>query len=1072
MDKHPRLTFLGLLKVSLLGVAFPLLLTSHNWARANIKQDNSLLYAQTPGQSTPQPTKSGEIKKTNSPPQEKKQEEEEKSDEEKKQDLPWFVPPIGLGVLVVLYGGVLWFRPLWLLWLPAELKIPKMGMLPEFNLPLGFVIWLKYRPRVLDAWIKKHIDTWRKEFNKYETVSRRENYVSLTIDLLDTNKKDSNKQQQKLIAKDLRKFFKKDKRLRILIWGDGGTGKTTIACQIAKWAMAEDKEERLTEHSMLPVLIEQEPKSPSDKDSERQKSLSDEGTESLIKDIMRKIQDLTNTQHQIVDELLIKQLLRQHRILLIWDRFSEMNIDTRQKIDPTQSDFPANVFVVTSRKEENGIGQIDIKIKTIPLDGVDFTNFIKSYLKTSDEWKLFEKNQDNFLKECAQLVVTFGSKKSIIPLFAKFHADRMVNVQKNLSITERFPDNIPDLIIEDLKTLNSDVERSIDNQEFHTWEENAKLIAWKCLEEKYQPNYVDRKSIADALGGEKGEKILTYFHEKLHLIKPGESETIKFVFDTVAEYLAGLYLVEFYKEDKEKWDTFLKTIDSDPDKNQEIKGFLLAVRECCITKGGKEIHSYVADKLGELAGLDLKAEKQEKQKQRIDRFISDLSDSELGQQSKEAAIQELQNMARKDQYALEALLTTLKINDVIVCGGVAKALGNLGNSSRKVLDGLLARLEDKDESVRTNVVVALGKLVSKLETVPNNLLQKLLINLQNMDQYVLHYHIVQALGNLRNPFDRVLTELLLCLQNKDYSNDVHQAAAEALGKLGNASHQVINGLLECLKDKDYEPNVHQAAAEALGKLGNISEPVLNALLARLQDKNEDFNVRQATAEALGKLGNASEQLVDRLLALVLDRDEYLHYNAIQPLRYLGNTSRLIVVDKLLVRLQDKNDDVDVRSKAATALGMLDIASESVLDGLLARLQDKNDNFDVRSKVPLALTILGNASKSVLDGLLASLQDKEDHILIRRFTAEALGKLGNASKSVLDGLLASLQDKEDHILIRCFAAEALGKLGNASKEIIDELSARSKDTNENSEVRDAATKTLEVLTKSNNPSENI
>ena len=51
MDKHVRLPFLGLLKLSLLGVAFPLLLTSHNWVQANTKQDNSLLYAQTPASS-------------------------------------------------------------------------------------------------------------------------------------------------------------------------------------------------------------------------------------------------------------------------------------------------------------------------------------------------------------------------------------------------------------------------------------------------------------------------------------------------------------------------------------------------------------------------------------------------------------------------------------------------------------------------------------------------------------------------------------------------------------------------------------------------------------------------------------------------------------------------------------------------------------------------------------------------------------------------------------------------------------------------------------------------------------
>lgn len=54
MTKHANQPFLAFLKVALLGVSFPLLLTSHNWAQANTKQDNSLVYAQTPAKSTPQ----------------------------------------------------------------------------------------------------------------------------------------------------------------------------------------------------------------------------------------------------------------------------------------------------------------------------------------------------------------------------------------------------------------------------------------------------------------------------------------------------------------------------------------------------------------------------------------------------------------------------------------------------------------------------------------------------------------------------------------------------------------------------------------------------------------------------------------------------------------------------------------------------------------------------------------------------------------------------------------------------------------------------------------------------------
>ncbi|MDF5709220.1 MAG: HEAT repeat domain-containing protein [Nostoc sp. S4] len=770
MDKHARLPFLGLLKVSVLGVAFPLLLTSHNWAQANTKQDNSLLYAQTPAQSTAQPSKSGEVKKINSPPQEKQQEEGEKSDDEKKQNLPWTVTVAMFGVVAILYLGVLKFYPLLLLRLPAELKIPKPITPVEFKLPLGFVIWLKYRPKVLDTWVEKHIRTFMDKFDKYETVSRRKNYVSLPVDLSVTKEHE----QQELRADDLRKTFKKDKRLRLLIWGDGGTGKTTIACQIAQWAMANDKEKRLAEHLMLPVLIEQEPK-----------SQSGEGIKALMEDIVGQIQELTDGEQKIVDELLVEQLLRQRRILLIVDRFSEMNSDTRDKINPKLRDFPANALVVTSRIEEGNIGEIDIKINTLPLDGVELTNFIKQYLKKNDKWKLFENDQQNFLKECAKLAGIVGDKKTIIVLLAKLYADRMVNAKENLRGTKHSPDNIPDLIVEYLKTLNSDAQRRT-NQEYHTFEADAELIAWECVQQDYKPNYVDRGSIVTALGKEKADKILKYFEDELYLIKTGRSDTIRFALDTLAEYLAGLHLVKYhYKNDENKWNEFIKKVDPDENKRKESKGFLLAVRECCITKDQEKVPSFVADKLGELAGLDLEAEKQEKHKQRIDRFISDLSDSDLQLQSKLAAVKELQNMAATNQYALDGLVKALQIDDMTVCADAVAALGNLSNNSKQVLDELLTCLRTKkDDNVRTNVVVALGKLGNASKQVLNELLALL----KDQDESGLHYNVVVALGKLKNDSKRVLDGLSARLEDADENSVVREAATEALELLKKLSN--------------------------------------------------------------------------------------------------------------------------------------------------------------------------------------------------------------------------------------------------------------------------------------------
>ena len=58
-------------------------------------------------------------------------------------------------------------------------------------------------------------------------------------------------------AKQLGKAICQDRGC-LLIWGEGGAGKTTLACQLGLWSLAVDPSQRPCDHLMLPVLIEHE----------------------------------------------------------------------------------------------------------------------------------------------------------------------------------------------------------------------------------------------------------------------------------------------------------------------------------------------------------------------------------------------------------------------------------------------------------------------------------------------------------------------------------------------------------------------------------------------------------------------------------------------------------------------------------------------------------------------------------------------------------------------------------------------------------------------------------------------
>ncbi len=995
MTKHASQGLFALLKLALLGISIPLVVTNQSWVQANTRQDNRLEYTQAPAQSTPQPSSSTDVKKTSQPAEEKAQEESEKADKEKQQEPSLIVIAVGVGAILILYLGVLGLRPLWLLWLPAELKIPKIGVIPEFKLPLPVLRFIKYRPRVLNAWVEKHIDTFRKKFLDNETVIERKDYVPIPVRL-------DNREIKELTADSLSETFKQEKRVRLLIWGEGGSGKTTLACQMAKWAMENnDTSKRLTEHLMLPILIEQE-----------LDSKSGEGMKPLLEAIGGQIEDLIDSEQPISDELL-EQLLRQRRILVIVDHLSEMSKETREKIPPNLRDFPANALVVTSRLEEKFQG-IDTKIKTLRFDGEELVSFIKNYLEKLDKWTLFENDQEEFLQECSQLVRIVGDKKTITVLLAKLYAERMINAKENSSVSERSLDNVPDLILDHLAKLHGQATR--DTQiPYASVREDAKFIAWKCLEQDFKPSHVERAAVFED-DRKDAEACLEYFEKHLHLIQRVgyDKNQIRFALDPLAEYLAGLYLVENDgKDNEESWSRFLARVENKPGDHEDIKGFLLAVRDCCLAKGSEaKVPGFVAEELGKLAGLELEALKQEQLRQRIKRLVRDLCVPEA--EDRKRAAEELGKIGLAAKIATPALVKVLTDKDSSqVRSSAAEALGKLGNASPEVLQGLLALLTDQESWVRRSVAEALGELGNASPEV----LQGLLALLTDQESQV-RSRATYALGNLGNASEKVLQGLLALLT--DQESQVRSRAAYALGNLGNASEEVLQGLLALLTDED--SNVCSSAAYALGNLGNASEEVLQGLLALLTD--EDSDVRSSAAEALGKLGNASPEVLQGLLVRLTHNDFNVRSSAAEALGNLGNASEE-VLQGLVALLTDK-DSSQVRSSAAKALGKLGDASEEVLQGLVALLTDTYSQ--ARYSAAEALGNLGNASEEVLHGLLALLTDKDSWV--RCSAAITLSKLGNASEEVRQGLVALLTDKESWV--RRIAAMALEKLRNASE----------------------------------------
>jgi hypothetical protein len=93
-------------------------------------------------------------------------------------------------------------------------------------------------------------------------------------------------------------------------------------------------------------------------------------------------------------------------------------------------------------------------------------------------------------------------------------------------------------------------------------------------------------------------------------IDPGFSATtVKIVLDPVAEYLAALHLTAYCQQEDpdQRWQQFRQTVDDDPANVPTIRGFLLAVRNCCEQE--RKLPEGVLDWLNDRADFDPKAQK-------------------------------------------------------------------------------------------------------------------------------------------------------------------------------------------------------------------------------------------------------------------------------------------------------------------------------------------------------------------------------------------------------------------------------------------------------------------------------
>ncbi|NDJ17632.1 HEAT repeat domain-containing protein [Myxacorys almedinensis] len=739
--------------------------------------------------------------------------------------------PAIAGALLYLVGmPSLWFalllvRPSWLLKLNnalqpyTDFEIP-IPMGNSIKVPLRFVLfvgWFHYHPRVLDAWVNQQIAGAREGFAHKNTVSDRKVYIPIPVVL-------NGNTVPELANNDLHTTFW-DGRQCLLIWGEGGIGKTSLACHLAKWAMADQKSHRLCHHRMLPVLIEQELdfKLP-------------EGKNPFREAIRGQVQALIDASEPISDDFLEK-LLRQRRILVIVDRLSELSEETRQQIRPGHPDFPANALIVTSRAEEVLDEVPKTTIKPLRIEGNRLSSFLEAYLMQRSKRELFTDSE--YFDACSQLSKMVG-QRHITVLLATLYAEQMIGKKEGINDESALPDNIPDLMLSYLNELNRDTpDDTPDNLTVH---EDAKIIAWECLQQYYRPAPAKRDVILAKLRSssasqrelpsgseEESAKLrLKHLEKRLRVVQalgPAQDQ-ICFALDPLAECLAALHLVDLYGSDKALWDEWLMFADAVPGAPESIQGFLLAMRDCCLTRGSEiDIPDYVLGELGQRVGLSAETLRKSQVEQRMRRLTPLLSTGDTI--ARLDAIRELGELGAAAKGVLPALVRELQDRDWRIRREVAWSIGLIGSEARMAIPALIERLRDPDRRVSGEAIAALGKIGTAA-------LPALITALESQPAYV-RSTAAWVLSSFNAAAKPAIPALTAALRDDDWQ--VRWVAAYALGCIGPDAKSAIPVLIEAFRG-EYEL-VSKEASRTLWRISGEAEAIVAALgdIGRGNDRN-------------------------------------------------------------------------------------------------------------------------------------------------------------------------------------------------------------------------------------------
>lgn len=477
----------------------------------------------------------------------------------------WLVAPAAvILVLMLIRALILWVRPAWLVRMGSvtrvisELKLPEGWSWVETLIRLVTLERVFYPPRALDAWLELRMDAVRDGFERIAAVRERVVHVPLPVVVDD-------EYDMVPMPETLRPLFARPTNT-ILISGEGGSGKTSIALRVARWAVSDERSERIRAHPMVPVLVTELPPG------------ADPGAPlfDAVREGLRAALDAPGALHRA----LVERLVSQSRVLIILDYFSERDDAQRASLLADKLlTRPASLIVTSRRDESLGAGR-QTRLVPVRIAAEQISPFMHNYLVQRKRREQFTDNE--FLDACTTLSRLLRGR-DITPLFVKLYAEVLIGNRAG-RVAGALPANVPELMLGYLNELNRNAPS--DAPDIALVQSAAKILAWECFRDGLVPTSVGRARLIDALAaglGRRGDPagILDYLRDDAQLLHtPGvDASSLRFVLDPLAEYLAAIRALDLLRSGELVWERILHLLESEPRGSRSRGGFAQALLE-------------------------------------------------------------------------------------------------------------------------------------------------------------------------------------------------------------------------------------------------------------------------------------------------------------------------------------------------------------------------------------------------------------------------------------------------------------------------------------------------------------